>query len=420
MLKKAENKKKSETEKSENKDFIEKMFQAFIDIYTWVKYDKSIDDIDDFLKKVESYSDDFEEWFGFSDEFMNAFVEVISSSKKNFGIAIERFKMMPFKFAMEDVPEMLAEKMLDKFSKKRDLIDAACKGPTLLKMANKRWPDIKLFAYNEDGISKRLMRILEKEVPSVNIIKELKTDMNVIMNPPYNGNLHLKIVDKVIKACPNSEIVNLSPIRWLQDPLAEYKKNSDFNKFEDIRQYIKDIEVVSSTKACEYFGIAWGDLGIYKINEDGGFDCKSYIKCPQWAVDKIALHKGMKFSDKMLKNPPETGSFIRMPSVYNPSGGNPRHQLMTTDSVKALNVRNEKMNVVYFRFSTDDEAINFFKTFDLKVMRYIKHKISSVHLTPFNLLPYLDDYTHPWTDEMLYQYFDLTQEEINEIESSID
>ena len=185
LLKKAENKKKSETEKSENKDFIEKMFQVFIDIYTWVKYDKGIDDIDDFLEKVESYSDDFEEWFGFSDEFMNAFIDVISSSKKNFGIAIERFKMMPFKFAMEDVPEMLAEKMLDKFSKKRDLIDVACKGPTLLKMANKRWPDIKLFAYNADGISKRLKRILEKEVPSVNIIKELKTDMNVIMNPPY-------------------------------------------------------------------------------------------------------------------------------------------------------------------------------------------------------------------------------------------
>ena len=125
LLKKAENKKKSETEKSENKDFIEKMFQAFIDIYTWVKYDKGVDDIDDFLENIESYSDDFEGWFEFSDEFMNAFINVISSSKKNFGIAIERFKMMPFKFAMEDVPETLAEMMLDKFSKKRNLLAAA-------------------------------------------------------------------------------------------------------------------------------------------------------------------------------------------------------------------------------------------------------------------------------------------------------
>lgn len=269
LLKKAENKKKSETEKSENKDFIEKMFQAFIDIYTWVKYDKGIDDIDCFLENIESYSDDFEGWFDFSDEFMNALIDVISSSKKNFGIAIERFKMMPFKFAMEDVPEALAEMMLDKFSKKRNLLDAACKGPTLLKMAHKRWPDIKLFAYNEDGISKRLMRILEKEVPSVNVIKELKTDMNVIMNPPYNYNLHLKILRKIMQY--SDEIVNLSPIRWLQDPLAEYKKNSDYKKFEDVRSHIESLDIIDSSEANNAFGINFGDLGIYYITENGGW-----------------------------------------------------------------------------------------------------------------------------------------------------
>lgn len=34
-------------------------------------------------------------------------------------------------------------------------------------------------------------------------------------------------------------------------------------------------------------------------------------------------------------------------------------------------------------------------------------------------LPYLNDYTHPWTDEMLYKYFDLTQEEIDLIEKEM-
>ena len=33
------------------------------------------------------------------------------------------------------------------------------------------------------------------------------------------------------------------------------------------------------------------------------------------------------------------------------------------------------------------------------------------------LLPWLYDYTHPWTDEMLYEYFNLTPEEIKEIEN---
>ena len=35
------------------------------------------------------------------------------------------------------------------------------------------------------------------------------------------------------------------------------------------------------------------------------------------------------------------------------------------------------------------------------------------------LLPWLGDYTHEWTDEMLYEYFNLTPEEIAAIESEI-
>ena len=46
----------------------------------------------------------------------------------------------------------------------------------------------------------------------------------IIMNPPYDGNLHLKILSKIISEYPEAEVVNLSPIRWLQDHLSEYKK----------------------------------------------------------------------------------------------------------------------------------------------------------------------------------------------------
>lgn len=52
-----------------------------------------------------------------------------------------------------------------------------------------------------------------------------------IMNPPYDGNLHLKILEKVIPIA--DEVVNISPIRWLQDPLAKYKKSSDYKRFEN-------------------------------------------------------------------------------------------------------------------------------------------------------------------------------------------
>ena len=52
---------------------------------------------------------------------------------------------------------------------------------------------------------------------------------HIIMNPPYCRNLHLKILNEAIHH--SDDVVNLSPIRWLQDPLAEYKRNSDFKRF---------------------------------------------------------------------------------------------------------------------------------------------------------------------------------------------
>ena len=83
------------------------------------------------------------------------------------------------------------------------------------------------------------------------------------MNPPYNGNLHLKILQEAMKH--GDEIINLSPIRWLQDPLAEYKKNSDWKKFASVRKRIETLDVVKASISDKLFGIQCGDLGIYHL-----------------------------------------------------------------------------------------------------------------------------------------------------------
>ena len=86
--------------------------------------------------------------------------------------------------------------------------------------------------------------------------------MNIIMNPPYDG-----LLDKVIKAAPNAEIVNLSPIRWLQDPLAEYKKNSDWKKFGSVRNKISSLDILTKKETDAAFGIACEPIGIYTLND---------------------------------------------------------------------------------------------------------------------------------------------------------
>lgn len=126
---------------------------------------------------------------------------------------------------------------------------------------------------------------------------EKKSFYNIIMNPPYSKNLHLKVLDTVIKNNPNAEIANLSPIRWLQDPLAEYKKNEN---------------------------------------------------------DPLPL------------------------------------------SIK---------------FATKEEAMNFEAYCKLKFPNALKRLTQTDIHVPLMIFPFLDDYTHPWTDEMLYDYFQLTKEE---------
>ena len=87
----------------------------------------------------------------------------------------------------------------------------------------------------------------------------------IIMNPPYKRNLHLKILAEAIKHLKDDgTCVNLSPVRWLQDPLAKYKKNCDLKRFESkIIQHIISLDTFDKSKTDQLFNIDTGTLGIY-------------------------------------------------------------------------------------------------------------------------------------------------------------
>ena len=52
----------------------------------------------------------------------------------------------------------------------------------------------------------------------------------------------------------------------------------------------------------------------------------------------------------------------------------------------------------------------------ISLFKYVNY----THLSSRYILknyPYLEDYTNEWTNEMIYKYFNLTKEEINQIEN---
>lgn len=55
---------------------------------------------------------------------------------------------------------------------------------------------------------------------------------------------------------------------------------------------------------------------------------------------------------------------------------------------------------------------------DLRTKIIIQKKLPDVNVSNNNFI-WMNDYTHEWTDKDLYEFFDLTEEEIKEIESEI-
>lgn len=246
------------------------------------------------------------------------------------------------------------------------------------------------------------------------------------MNPPYDRNLHLKILNNIIEIFPEDVIVNLSPIRWLQDPAAKFKSNSNYYRFENVLNKVNSIEIIDKSLSTDLFNVPfWTDLGIYYL-KDGGFDIENFSlnslgKAYKIIIEKIGVPVYVEKSIQAIINLFGKNSdllfWIRCPRVHGHVGRKDEFEIVSPDIKYCLNVEDCENKVVYFK--TKDEAINFYNTLNSNLFKFIKkvgfYSLSNV----FTGLPWLEDYTHHWTDEMLYNYFNFTKEEINIIEEEI-
>ena len=259
----------------------------------------------------------------------------------------------------------------------------------------------------------------------------------ILMNPPYDRSLHLKFLEKTIQIADN--VVSIQPVRWLEEGVARYKKNSAYNKYkESISKHIKDIDIISQEDSDIYFlGAHFSmELGIYICDEKGGFDYnklsldsileKVINKMPsslddhiEFSIPKLSVVTslicgGDKGRSKAIQywldsNPDK--------SIYDKDGKRLDNGLTFEENRKKtawgnVKVRAEQNNI---KFNSIEECKNFVKYTRTDFFNYIFNKSTlDVHVQS-KYLPFMDDYTHKWTDEMLYKYFDITKEEQKEI-----
>lgn len=250
----------------------------------------------------------------------------------------------------------------------------------------------------------------------------------IIGNPPYDGNLHLSILKYIIENFINSsQILWLSPSRWIQDPLADYKNVSDYQRYDKIYRYITSLDIIRARDAKSLFNARIGtELGIYNVTKSGGYDRKEILGTllPR-VVDYMQTHKPIFEENK------KDGWRVRFVLIISHGDFNDNSASTLNDFGKlyyfydgkkdnkpwwefySTNQFSKHTDVISnsIKFNSETEAKNFLDSLQTNFGRYITHMVlNDIHVRPEQVL-YMEDYTQPWTDERFFDFFNVNEKE---------
>ena len=234
----------------------------------------------------------------------------------------------------------------------------------------------------------------------------------IIMNPPYQRNLHLKILAEAIKHLKDETgiCVNLSPDDWITDSFKEFSKDK-FRRscVNDIAPKIFEHESFDVENTNKIFGInSFFGVGIIALRTSyAGFDVSKYNTTNE--LYKKVLSKLMSMpsirSKQTRKSNQKFFVVIRRRS----------HGYL--DWCDASDVNNPSKDGIEFLSKT--EELNFRKSI-LNTFLY-KWLIKDLKLVNSEKAPWFGDIVNPrtglkgyeseWTDEDFVLYFNITPEE---------
>lgn len=236
----------------------------------------------------------------------------------------------------------------------------------------------------------------------------------VIMNPPYDGNLHLKILEQVIKSCPDAEIVCIQPAKWIQDPFINDSKDK---KFAYMIDKISKYEIIPNKEMNKYFKLSIGDGVITFFEKNNTCNYKNDFTEIAKKITSISNYA------TVLKNHSiKTDFFIPLAKFRWTCGdekcGMPYSLILNSSGKYAKSGWTSHLHDTYelFYFNTQSEVDNLKLLFKNTILPKIIGKIFYGKRMPMRHIPLPGDYASPWTNERLYKYFNLTDDEIKYIE----
>jgi len=228
-----------------------------------------------------------------------------------------------------------------------------------------------------------------------------------IMNPPYDKTLHLQILSKIMNHC--DKVVNISPIGWLLDMTAIMQlKKTTYQKYENIiSKHIVSLDVLTSDETSRVFEAAFfQNLGIYNIDKN----CKSNLYSEIIFMNSLKSTSIFNKTIKKIYNGEIDNLYqhIKISTIHGHFGSKDDFDIVTPryDLVKRLKPDN----------MSEQEFINWHNSCSTKCMKYCNYLTRNGQHVAAHLLPFMKDYSHKWTDKTFYDYFELTDSEIDIIE----
>ena len=248
-----------------------------------------------------------------------------------------------------------------------------------------------------------------------------------VMNPPYDGTLHLEILEKVIPVA--DKVVNISPDLWMKR-----RGSSEVKRFgNSVGKHIISAEYISPEEAHRIFKNTNSFMSLSILvcdSNEHDFDYKNYWKrfyteSELSIFEKITI-KGHMLSDVKFFNDLNTKYCVLIATIAGGRGNLPIYKyngivadckdaITGEDWLKVWNSnpkhkawQKSKYAYKHIRFDTLEEAINYYNSYSSKFMKWVCHKTVEQQHIKLNYIPYMQDYTKSWTNKRFCEYFGIT------------
>lgn len=245
------------------------------------------------------------------------------------------------------------------------------------------------------------------------------------MNPPYERNLHRKIlVEAITHRTKTGECVCLAPSLY-----TNYKNDKN------MQMLPSSYEIITPSDASKLFnGIQLQDSLLITVWNDKNHISEKEIY-EQFVPRGFNIVKKLKFkksfNDFNILNYTNEKYFVPLKLmtarwdknkdiIIDKLGLLIDGYTLTGQYYKAIRSKNKDRPCGGIAFKTKNEAMNFINSCNTIFFKFL---VKMLHTNSRYILkdyPFMEDYTEPWTDERFYKFFNITEDEQKVIEDTIE